>query len=250
VSRLMLGSGATANYLARALPWIERVDRHSVGHNFFLCVDFDPPEELALRYPNVRFVRFDMASDRAPNPNFCLQHGSFLDAAGAEQDDVVVFTDGDAFLQRPFTEAEIAWLGGVPRDVVALQWNAGLADNLFFEAQRIDPRTPLEEMDEVTLRVWEALPCYNTGVFVARGGTYRRVYAEYCRRHDAIVAAFGHYARQQWLLSYVVGVCGFSVWRLPVSFHAHGHYGMPEGCREEDGMILFRDEPVAFRHML
>jgi hypothetical protein len=184
----------------------------------------------------------------APLETESPQHGSFLQVLDGPADEVLIFTDGDIIMQRPFTEPELAWLDTLPDNTVYAGYNSGPDETLTVEAGRLFPKAPLEQIG----RLFGLMdrPCYNIGVFVARRTTYRAIYDGYMKHWQLACEAFGHMARQQWLVCWTIHKLGINVQVTPYSFHANGHYGMPAGCHYKDGQLFAGEELVLMRHKL
>jgi len=184
----------------------------------------------------------------APIETESPQHGSFLQVVEGPDDETLIFTDGDIIMQRPFSDAERAAFDGLDDDTVLAGYNSGPDETLEIEARRLFPRFGL---DVIAARFGDlSRPCYNIGVFAAKRRTYRRIYETYMTRWQLATDAFGHAARQQWLVIHTIHVLGLQVQVTPYSLHANGHYGMPPGCHYRDGVLYHGLEVVCLRHKL
>lgn len=175
---------------------------------------------------------------------YCVQGGSFLEALDLDDEAVVVFTDGgDIVMQRPLTLSEWSQLRGLDADTVLVSWNACPGDTLGAEAIRL-------ASDPIPTKFDLTLPCYNTGVIATTMGAYRRLYERYKAHWDEVDALFTHHARQQWLLSWILGTDDhLKVEILSPVFHSHGHYPN-HGCYDQAGVLHWGGDPVLFRHKL
>ncbi|MBI4601303.1 MAG: hypothetical protein HY721_05000 [Planctomycetes bacterium] len=250
--RIVLGTGASASYLPRIVPYLESIEANGEGFEAYLvCVGC--PEDAPPRVELGRIQPVALARERARGEpgNSCVQHGAFLEVIPGTERDVVVFTDGDMVLQRPASPAELEFLRTLGDGVVGVSYNAGPEDTLLSEAGRLLAQVPLEALTEGVLGGRRQLPVYNTGVIVARRGTYRGLHEAYMARWEEVGGFFRHYARQQWLLSLVLGTGGFRPVVLPYTFHLHGCYALPPGARfDREGYATYEGERVLFRHHL
>jgi hypothetical protein len=195
--------------------------------------------------PTVRLPR--ALNHGAPPETECPQHGAFLQVIDGPDDEVLIFTDGDIIMQRPLTDAELTSLE-LPPNTVAAGYNSGPGETLAVEAARLFPRFPL---DQIGARLgYMERPCYNIGVIAARRDTWQRIYTEYMTRWTLVSEAFGHPARQQWLVCNTLHRLGIEVRVTPYSLHANGHYGMPAGCHYRGGVLYHENEVVCLRHKL
>lgn len=99
MTKLILSTGITSNYLQRAQPYLASARKH--------CADLD-----------FRPVIWDPNSvpTRRQWPKFMLQQGMFMDFPefkDVADETVVIFTDADAVFQRAFLAPEIELFTGV-----------------------------------------------------------------------------------------------------------------------------------------
>ncbi len=251
--RIILATGANARYLPRILAYLQSIEKHGEGFETYLVCVGCPADRLPdLGLGHIQVVA--LAGERAIGQpgNDCVQHGAFLEAIPGSDDDLVVFTDGDMVLQRLVSLSELELLRALGDGVVGVSYNAGPNDTLLLEAERLGPRTRVEVLVKNLLGGNPELPVYNTGVIAARRGTYRRLYEEYIARWAEFGQIFSHYARQQWLLSALIGTEGFIPLVLPYTFHMHGCYPLPPGAEIDStrGWVTYGGELVLFRHHL
>lgn len=245
-----LVASSNADYANRITAWLDAACEYAGEWRITLaCVEAERGETswaygVTDPYPNAAMLTYVREFLPFQPPLDHLQAGLFLSARERFQDsDLIIFTDGDAYLQRPPTEAEQAMLASWPQGTIGLSYNDGPADTLGTEAPRLKPRADLSDFDLT-------LPIYNLGVIVARAGTYRRWLASYAAIQPRMASLFDHHASQQW------GLCaaldGLSVRVLPATFHAHGHYPPAPGITldRSRGRITANGEVVLFRHHL
>jgi hypothetical protein len=184
-------------------------------------------------------------NDGAPPETECIQHGSFLQALDGAPDDVIVYLDGDVYLQRPFDAGELDWLGSFPANAVSATWNQ-IGETLAQCATYIGPKLSPQELD----RTWPLLnaPSLNAGVVVARRETWARSYKRYMANWAWAGHTFAHQARQQWLMCWTWAALGLTTEILSWHFHAHGHFGYKPGMELRDGQIFADGKLAAFRH--
>lgn len=242
MARLITASNE--RYFGRMDAYLESIKRHCQFPATLVCIGdrhhpISPIETVLL--PRA-------LNAGAPMETESPQHGSFLQVLDGPDDEVLIFTDGDIVMQRPFTEHELALFEGLPDRTVAAGYNSGPDETLATEAVRLFPRFGLGAIGAVLGYLNQ--PCYNIGVFAARRSVYRAIYAEYMTRWQLACDAFGHAARQQWLVVNTIHRLGIQVQVTPYSLHANGHYGMPPGCHYRDGLLYCGEEVVCLRHKL
>lgn len=241
-----LVTAANARYLERIKPYLESLSAHCQIPATLVCIgDFI----FAPHLPGIDSVTLPRSRNRgAPMETESPQHGSFLQAVDGPEDEVIIFTDGDIVMQRPFSDTELSMFVGLPEDTVLAGYNSGPDETLEVEARRLFPSAPLAVID-AHFGLLDR-PCYNIGVFAARRSTYRAIHAEYMQRWRLITDAFAHAARQQWLVVHTIHRLGLRVQVTPYSLHANGHYGMPPGCEYRGGTLYSGEEVVCLKHKL
>lgn len=227
-------------------PYLESLDRHCQLPVVLIGVGSAPRSPIP---PRIKTVVLPIeANAGAPPETQSPQHGSFLQVLDISDDETIVFTDGDIIMQRPFELDELEMFDNLDGSTVMAGYNSGPGETLAIEGARLYPRVPMSQIEQLLGRLDR--PCYNVGVFVARAGTYRAIYAEYMRRWNTVSSLFAHPARQQWLMVYTIHALGLRVQVTPYSLHANGHYGMPPGCGYWDGQLRCGGDVVALRHKL
>lgn len=241
---MKLITACNEGYYRRIVPYLQSLQAHLDFEAILVTVGFEP------EYCPISHVFISRAQNAgAPYETECPQHGAFLQVIDGPDDETLVFTDGDIILQRPLSLAEQTMLENLG-DAVTCGWNSGPNETLMVEAARLYPRvTPLELSGRMGDMVNTA-PCYNIGVIGAKRRTWRRIYGAYMPLWDVVTKAFGHPARQQWLVNYVIHKLGIAVRLMPYSLHANGHYGIPPGVELRDGLAYYQGDLVAFRHKL
>lgn len=198
----------------------------------------------------------------APVPaNRCrtMQRGEFLQrlTIGSHRD-VVMFTDADMLMQRPFAYDEMNLVLGVGENEVLVGVNGHEDDTLWHEAHLLFAHEGCDQecMDanvkalDQALPGWRELPVRNIGVIVARIETYQRLYDLSRALLPLVEGIFAHYACIQFCVCYCIG--RFLRQRLlPQSIHTHGHFGLPAGAAwDADGDVCWDGVKAVFRHAL
>lgn len=224
-------------------PYLASLNANWPGPVNFLTVDSDAPPEFMERFPKVAAIRVPKVAG-SPEYSDSLQHGAFIDYVPGDDDDVLIYTDGDIVLQRTPSQAEYAMLRRLPADAVACSWNSGPTETLADEAGRLFPRGDVAAVFGDLAR-----PSYNIGVCAARRSTWERIRDEYMDWYDKALAVFAAPQRQQWLVSWTLSRLNLKVVILPYSTHTHGCYPLPAGV-SVNGTANYNGEPVLFRHHL
>jgi hypothetical protein len=238
---------STLNYLPYIAPYLDSLERHSQLPVTLVTVGYKlRGHHLGIVTP-LPITQEQNAG--APEDTESIQHGSFTLLSPGDNE-VVMYTDGDLFMQRPLSPQELEFLETFPDDAVALSWNSGADETLMVEAARLQPKRPLSELVESFGELVNTAPCFNVGVLIARQKTWRAIYHQYMLNWERVGEYLAHRARQQWLICYTIAALGLDVHLLPYSFHAHGHYGIPDGVYRTNTGAFYKNDLVLLRHKL
>lgn len=239
--RLILATSTNTAYIPRAEVYFDTIENYSQIENHVLTLDF---EYIPDRKVPIKFTGLDSSRLLLPLNNFCIQHGEFTDFIPGDPSDVILFTDADLRMQRPFNDEELDTLRGLKTGQVFVGYNAGPQDRLGDEAHRLGLKVPLETLAEW----WDLdLPCFNWGCVAATRETWEAICEIYVENWPIIDAQLHHVAKQQWLLSAITGNY-FDHVEMPTSFHCHRHYGIPEDCAFEAGKVYRKGWLCLFAH--
>jgi hypothetical protein len=245
---IYLLSGINCTYLTKAERFIRSMPPSNQISNIIITLDFSADASLKQKYGHIRFVELDSNRVRAKNSNSCLQHGGFLDALDwVGDEEVIIFTDADIDIQRSMNPDEISFFSGLAENEIAVGYNASPLQTLKEEARAL---LPLEndEAIEACFPGFATLKVYNTGVVAAKKKTYKALYEHYVREWDKADRLFAHYAKQQWLLSYLIQSY-FKVKLIPNSIHSHAHHPVTLRIEEPCGFkFCIGNQPVLFAH--
>jgi hypothetical protein len=240
---VILATGINEGYLQRATHYLNDISQHSLADNYCLCIDFS----MGVAPANVSYPVVDSPNLRLPLNNFCLQHGEFCDFISGDKEDVILFTDADIRMQRPFHDHELDFLRKMREGDVFVGYNAGDADTLLDEAPRLSMNLPMDTLSRLAFNNKRPGICWNVGVMAAQRQTWEKICDEYVMSAMMARKMFQHVAWQQWNISRIINNwCKITV--MPQSFHSHNHYSWPQGCEIRDGVLYWRDEVVLFRH--
>ena len=138
---MRLVTACNAGWFGRILPYLDSLKQNADFPATLISVGFE------ATCPGVECVPLTRVQNAgSPLETESPQHGSFLQVLPGEDDELLIFTDGDIVLQRPLTLREHAWLGGIPFGFVSCGWNSGPAETLEVEANRLFPRVTMEQL--------------------------------------------------------------------------------------------------------
>lgn len=252
-----LVSVTTPGYVAKTGRYLNSVGYVRSAKTVCVLLDFtektDPNGQIeaALRevYDWIDYRRMPLPPTHS---FFMVQHGKFLQALPDVADDALLcLSDMDVELQRDISPEEWTSLEGLSSSRLSATWNAGVGDNLLFEAERLGLTLPWQG---VTAEEASQIPCMNCGLVAGRVKAFRDLEAYYESLCDSFYAATQHRSRCQWLINYCVHrfMGGWEL--LPPALHVHGHfkigddYLLPKGT-EVRRRLLFRDGVAyVFKH--
>lgn len=250
-SNILLVTSCNETFYPKAVAYLETINRFTKSarnkgyldtENWFLSLDFEAPHD----YPNIADKTIDSAKLWLPLNNWCIQHGEFIDYIPGQDDDIILFTDADLRMQRPFSAAELAQLRALRPGQVFVGYNAGPKDTLLDEARRLGIKTSVVELTEAFGDLGS--PCFNWGCVAATRETWGMLCDSYTDLFVVVDEHLNHVAKQQWLLSWLTSAA-FEHVEMDTSFHCHGHYNLDwTGCDYQRGQLCKDGIPVLFRH--
>lgn len=248
--KVVLATGSDERYLIKIKPYLKSIQSNSNFDLNYLVFVSDIGGELNLPYDKLKIGNLPLSSFRAPNTINCAQHGDFLYCneldEDTDDDDIIIYTDGDIIIQRPLHDHEIDFLKGMKDGDVYVGYNASPTDTLEDEAGRLG-RTGVVH-DEFKVK-WTKHKIYNTGVLAMNKRTWKRVIDEYSELYPKVDEMFNHYAKQQWLLCFIFATKGYNIIEMPYHVHNHRHYPSPKGTSQgQNGDVYFDDKLVLFKH--
>lgn len=246
--KLVLATGSDSNYLNRISNCIRSISSNSNFDENYLVYLQRSNEAVSFIAPNVSSTYVNINEIKALNQNNCIQHGEFIKARYLKElddEDVIVFIDGDVEIQRPYNKKEESILRGLKDDYVYVGYNAGVTDTLYDEYKRLGPTMRVHEIFDVDL---ESLKVYNTGVLAMNKKTWNKLSERYIELFPFVDKMFTHYAKQQWLISFII-VTEMNVIEMDYTVHNHTHHGIvPESTKDADRKVYYRGELVLFKH--
>lgn len=236
----------TENYLDRARPFLKSLEHLNTVERSCICLGFSADSTTRQSYPHVHFHW--MPRHWSESSCGIMQHGRWLDALpDVSSDKVYILSDADILVQRGMTLAEESLFRNLAADEFAAGWNAWHGDNLRNEAERIrlSPRAV-----GLFRGSWRDIPCWNTGVLAMRAISWQRLRGLYESRCERFYKLTEHRSRGQWLMSWCLWRLGLRDVVLPLSTHAHGHFGLPSGVQIIDNVAKRCGDVVLFRHAM
>lgn len=219
---IYLVSGFNKAYLKKAEPYLMTMNQDSNVNNVIVTLDFDIETSYREKYRSIQFVKILSSQIRSPNQNTCMQHGGFLGALDFVKDDaVLIFTDTDIKIQRPFNESELEMLGSCGDGDVFVNFNMEEDCTLLDDAMILEPNVTAEELVGKYPEL-STFKSYNTGVIIANFKTYGQLYHKYNQHWPDFSPLLGAYVKQQVLLCYIIQKY-FNFRLLPYTIHSHAN---------------------------
>lgn len=247
-NKLILSTGSDDNYLSRMSRYLDSIEKNSNFDENVLVLLSD--KEHSLNYSSIRTSMIHESSVECMNQNRCLQHGEFIKSdafSHYDDDDVIFFTDGDIVLQRALSEDEIREYKSILFGDVFVGFNASPHDSLKDEFNRIGFTGVFSNKIN---RDFFDRKVYNTGVLAMTKKTWVALFDEYKKLYSDVDLMFSHYAKQQWLISYIITTNDlFNVIEMPYNVHNHCHYKPPAGTvKDENDVVYYNGDVVLFKH--
>lgn len=236
---IRLACGITQNYIERSAPFLESLEQNCNVPFTVFSVDFHGENMVYVDYSKLPQL-----------PKKMLQAGGFTQFVDWSLDDIVLFTDADAVLQRPFSGEELDFFYELPKGSLAASYNLPNKDQtLLEESLCICPKKPRHEIDHLFPDL-ETMECRNFGFVAARLSDWVELYDKTCLLEPSCKACFDYPARVQFMSCYAAQTGGQMLIELPPYVHAHGHLGLKPGLVKDGGLWWQDGELVAFAHAL
>jgi hypothetical protein len=250
--KIVLATGSDSNYQFKIIPYLLSIKKYSnFDCNILVYYDNGICYTSDICGNEITLSNIDPSCICCINIIKCLQHGEFLKSPAfnfLNKNDVIVYTDGDIVLQRCLENEEIQFLHSLKNGQIFVGFNAHPKDTLYDEAKRLGQvgsvPMPFCQFD------WSKYKIYNTGVLAMNKHTWEELAKNYTSLYHFVDNLFNHYAKQQWLISFIVGTNKyFSVIEMPYSFHTHNHFETPAGLEQRpSGLACYNNKTVLFKH--
>lgn len=241
--KIILVTGSDQKYLDRIDRYLNSiVDNSNFDENILVYIG-DNLDDVK-KYKNVTNCKLLFENIKCINKQInCVQHGEFINSDYFDKfkdDDIIFFTDGDVYLQRGLFEDEKNFLRNLGDNEVWVGYNAGKDDKLEDEFNRLSPS------GVVNINDYHGIKCYNTGILCMNKRTWLKLSSIYCSLFELVDVMFSHYAKQQWLISYILK--DFNVIEMSYLIHNHNIYGIKQGMTTDWKNVYYNGQISLFRH--
>lgn len=248
MNKVVVATGSDFKYLNKIEPYLRSLVLNSNFDENILV--FLGDENIKIKIPNLSFAQQSPSTIKALSPINCTQHGEFIFASyfsKFDDNDVIFYTDGDMYLQRNITKEEKEFYSNLKDGDVYIGYNASPTDTLYDESKRLDYKNinfPEFELD------WKTIKVYNTGLIAMNKKTWIKLAKDYIPLYHLVDQMFGHYAKQQWLISFLINTRpDYNVIEMSYDIHNHKHYPSPNGTTQDsNGNVFYENKLVLFKH--
>jgi hypothetical protein len=247
MNKLILATGSDNRYLKKIQTYLNSIELNSNFDCNFLIYLGD--ENITLDYKKIKITNVNPIDYKNKNSINCLQHGEFLKSKEFDEliddNDVIFYTDGDMILQRSLNYDELINFRNLKHGDVFLGYNESPNDNLKNEYYRLKPTGYIPKEFNIDL---SKIKCYNTGVIGATKKTFRDIEKYYDSLYIKVDSMLRYYAKQQWLISFIIGTMGFNIIEMGYNLHVHTHYPIPKGAEKINDIVTYNGETILFGH--
>lgn len=249
--KLILATGSDINYLSKMRPYLKSIEEKS-NFDKNVLVFVGDGDGLSIPFKSVEIATLPISDIQALNVNKCVQHGDFMNSnyfdSITEDDDVIFYTDGDIILQRNMADDELEQFKNFKDGDVYVGYNESPTDTLLNESQRLGS-TGIS-VEGVSDKPWDKIKVFNTGVLAMNKRTWSKLLKDYVELYPSVEPMFSHYAKQQWLISFLIGTReDYNIIEMPYHIHNHLHYPSPVGTTQDrNGDVHFEGKKVLFKH--
>lgn len=252
---LILSTGCNESYFHKPIfqNYLKSIkDVSQADKNLVFSLDFLPSNHEE----KISYILSDSKKIKTPNSNFCLQHGAFLESSEHHLDDndVLIFTDGDIILQRWFDPEELDWVLGIGKNEVMVGYNMSCYNTAKISINHIGmSQNDIKNCVEIFQIPLEEIPDYNTGVVIAKVSMWKKILQDYNNLAPKVLPLIPGFWGQQFVLNASIARKSFHK-RLPYQIHTHSHhinqdgFGMPILPTLENNKICYRGKTVVFAH--
>ena len=239
--QIYLISGFNKAYLEKSEPYMMTMNANSNVNNVIVTLDFDVDDSYKNKFSSIRFVKVNSSQIKSRNPNTCMQHGGFLIALDfVNEDDILIFTDTDINVQRPFSESELNRICNLEDGEVLVNYNNPSEKfNFLDETAKIIPNIPTCDL-VAKYPEFLSFKSFNTGVIITNYRTYKDVYERYNQYWPDFSLLFDSYVKQQLLLCYVFQKY-FKVAILSYFIHSHARSQPVVKCSAKERVGYVRE---------
>lgn len=252
---IYIATGITDNYYGKAKDFIQSLNNNVSDKikKVVVTLGFYANIQMKEEFPNIIFIHQDYStvSDELTEI-MCLQHGAFMDVFDkfVKDDDIIIFSDSDVIIQRDLSLDEIDYLYKTFNDN-----NIGCNNNTSNRTLKTEFNELYPKLDYSVVQDYykdfdfSEHQVYCTGNVIGNSVAWRKLRNLYKNDIKFIDESFGHYARQQFLMS-IIFERDFDFVMTPDTFHSHGCWGLPAYCKYDNNIVYAHSDILLFKHHL
>jgi hypothetical protein len=162
MNKLILATGCDVNYVKKIDVFLNTIQENSNFDENYLVIYGN--DNVTIPYDKIKVVNVDPNDVKSITEIKCLQHGEFLKSVelsnNLNDDDVILYTDGDMWLQRPLTDDELIKYRQLKDDDVFIGYNMHPNQKLDNEYNAL---FSTRYKSKIFNSDWSEIKCYNTG---------------------------------------------------------------------------------------
>lgn len=210
---IYIGTSLTEDYLISSFPYFDSLKKHASDLKcFVICVDFEVKERCREKWPSIDFLTLNSSTLKTVKEGWpenrekfiCLESGEFLDLMPFEEDDIIIFTDTDMYMQRAISDVEKNSMMSFDDQTIGMFYDelpvAGLAPEDDSEPILEAPSEKIREAFDGDLKSMARL---NSGVVIAKAACWEKIREYYLGYFDRVTDIIKHHSAGQWMLNWI-----------------------------------------------
>ena len=215
---VFFGTAITKNYFQKSVAYLSSLKHLKSVQPFCITVGFDFTNKHF--FPHVKFIELDASKITCNLSSFiCLQYGDFAQVFG---DDLLIFTDADAVVQRDLTASEIDRFTNY-NNTLGLGHNNFQNDTLATVFPRLIPAYDIHDLEIAEQINLGTTVVYNTGFIVGKTETFYKLRTVFGQLWQKYSTWWKLPAKMQYLICLGIHKLGINVDLLDYGIHSHGH---------------------------
>lgn len=187
--------------------WISSVSKNKGDCSpFIVTMGFDLEESInsvSVDTSKLKYSVHNHLESKKRKQFICLESGEFLDTIHFKNDDdVVILTDWDVTMQRPFTDFEMEFIRNLGDTFGVAKDSYSKAGTSLKESGKTDEG--YLGINRIFSDVEEGWTVYNTGVQIANVRTWKKFYKIWKSLYPRVSKECTHHAMGQMLFNYIV----------------------------------------------
>lgn len=254
MSEIIITTGLYKNYFSKSMPFFRSLKDNANHRCHIVLIDkkidgdmvrfLKPIQSHYIALNEVDTYREDWPLNRKFYA--CLEGGEFLRYFDFKDDDIIIHSDSDMIMQRPFNASEIKELHSLKDGEIGMTQTSSPAVTMIEEAKALRIITNMGRIYSDFQGDWEDKPVFCAAFVACRGSTYKKIFEYYVGFHKHMRTHFGHHAAGQWLVNWI-GHEVLSIKELNPIFH-NAIWFRGSKCKIKNGYLTLNGKNVIFNH--